>query len=808
MWLSLDWIKDYIDYDLDRTPNELGVLISLRVAEVEDVKICGEALSQVRVVEVIKTEPHPDADKLKLATITDGTKEVTIVCGAENCRAGIKLPFADLGSKFTLKDKEGKKFELVIKKTKIRGVESIGMLCSETELGLSDASDGVLELPADTPLGEKLSDLDMFKKIKDILFEIDNKSLTHRPDLWGHYGFARELSAIYAIPLKSYPGVELSCNKTSAVTIENQTPELCRRYSALEIKNIKVGPSPEWMQQRLRAVGLNSINNIVDITNYILLELGQPMHAFDVAKLADKKMIVRSANAGESFKALDEEDYVMTESDLVIDNGGKAVALAGVMGGAITGITEETTDLILESAHFAAATVRKTSNRLGLRSDSSMRFEKSLDPENTIIALQRAAQLITELCPEAEIVGDIADSFNSPYKTIEIKTNFDFIRKRLGCSDITDDFINSKLKSLGFVLKGDLDITVPSWRSTKDVEIAEDIVEEVGRMYGYDNITPYNLSTEIKPPAAPNNSRKLERQFKEVLTNGYGFSEILLYPWSGEKQLDSYGVASDNLMTLSNPLSEDAKFMRPVVMPLLIDAVAENLKYFNDFKMFEFGRVYDTTQMQGLLPTEKFKVSGCIVPEYKKNDGQTDSFYDAKRIVLDLLSIAGIANAQVAQLADKEDDLDLWIHPGIAAGFYRGRQKLAEIYKLHPNIAQEKGIKNNVYLWTIHFDEIEKNERKMTYKPISKYPEVTFDVTVNVGEKVLAGDIEKVISKSAKKLIKNIEVFSIYQGDGIEAGEKSISFRITYGADNRTLDSKEITQTQDNIMKSLGNLKF
>lgn len=799
MWISLNWIKDFVDYQDDLTPTELGVLISLRVAEVEDVKICGEALNQVRVVEVIKTEPHPDADKLKLATIFDGTENRTIVCGASNCRVGIKIPFADIGAKFNYTNKEGKPAVLEIKPTKIRGVESTGMLCSQSELGLAESSDGIWELPSDMELGKKLSEIDEFKSVNDVLFEIDNKSLTHRPDLWGHYGLAREFSAIYNLPLKEYSGVDLNGSGASDFSVVNNAKETCRRYSGLEIRNVKVGPSPQWMQDRLSSVGMNTINNLVDITNYILLELGQPMHAFDVEKLGNKTVTVRPGKTGEVFKALDEKDYELTEEDLVIDNNGEAVALAGVMGGLDSGISDSTTHLFLESANFDAATVRRTSTRCGLRSDSSARFEKSLDPENTITAIARAVELIKETCPEAEIVGTVIDSYDKPYDKLSIDTSINFLQKRLGTTDITEEFIREKLTSLGFGLEGDLKISVPSWRATKDVSIAEDIVEEVGRMYGYDNIKPYSLEFEVAPTAV-NKTRSLERTLKAQLTDGLGFTEVMTYPWTGDKQLGQYGLSSEGLMTLKNAVSEDCKFMRSHAMPHLIDAISENVKYFESFKLFDFGRIYDVSQMIGLLPTEKFKLTGAIVPAFKKKDLQTDTFYEAKAVVQDLLSAAGINGAQVKPLGG---ELNKWVHPGIAAGIYRGKQLLAEIYKLHPAVAEAKGIRNNVYLFQVHINELEKAERKFKYKPIVKFPGVPFDITVVAKEKELAGNIELIIKKATKKSLRDISVFSVYQGEEMEAGTKSVSFRMTFGADTHTLKPDEVESLQNSVIQAL-----
>ena len=802
MWLSLNWIKDFVDYELDRDPKDLGCLISLSVAEVEDVKIVGKALDQVRVVEVIKTEPHPDADKLKLATLTDGTEVRTIVCGASNCRPGIKLPFADIGAEFEVKGKDGKIEKLVIKPTKIRGVESTGMLCSEEELGLADSSDGVLELPEDTPLGVKLSELEAYKGQDDILFEIDNKSLTHRPDLWGHYGFAREFATIFDLPLKDIPGIELGDDNTK-YTLNNELPKLCRRYSALEVRNVKVGQSPEWMQKRLRDVGINSINNLVDITNYVLLELGQPMHAFDADKLKGDVMGIRKAKDGEVFAALDEVEYKLTSDDIVIDNNGDAVALAGVMGGLHSSIDENTVNVVLESANFDAATVRRTSTRVGLRSDSSVRFEKSLDPENTVHALKRAAQLILELCPEAEIVGGIIDTYDSPYTKQSIETSYEFFRKRLG-HDIPNEFITNKLTRLGFELSGDLTIAIPSWRVTKDVEIAEDILEEVGRIYGFDNITPQTLKFDVAV-APVNKVRQLERKLKSALTEGCGFTEILLYPWMGDKTLKEYGLSNDGLMTLKNPISEDSKYMKPEAAPLFINAIAENLKYQHSLKMFDFTRIYDVSEMNGVLPTEKFKLIGTITPEYKKKDLQSDTFYEVKQLVQDLLLIAGVKGAQVKPLGD---DRASWVHPGIGCGFYRGRQCLAEVYKLHPAIAKKKGIKHNAYIFQINIDELERVERKFTYKPISKFPSVPFDVTVVADERTLSSQIEQVINKAAKKYLKELSVFSVYQGEGVEEGKKAVSYRMTFASDKATLKPDEVVNIQNSVMDALNKAGY
>ncbi|NQZ58171.1 MAG: phenylalanine--tRNA ligase subunit beta, partial [Lentisphaeraceae bacterium] len=470
-----------------------------------------------------------------------------------------------------------------------------------------------------------------------------------------------------------------------------------------------------------------------------------------------------------------------------------------VMGGFDSGISDTTTAIILESANFDAATVRRTSTRCGLRSDSSARFEKSLDPENTTPALERALQLILEVCPEAEVVGGIVDSYDNPYEKLSIKTSQAFLQKRLGAEEITEEFINTKLTALGFGLSGDLEISVPTWRATKDVSIAEDIIEEVGRMFGYDNISPATLKFEVSP-TQPNKARDLERRLKASLTDGLGFTEIMLYPWAGDKQLKSYGLSSEGMMTLKNAFSEDARFMRTHSMPHFIDAIAENVKYFESFKLFELGRVYDVSKMKGLLPTEKFKLCGAIVPEFKKKDLQTDAFYEAKTIVLDLLKVAGVNGAQVKPLGG---ELNAWVHPGIACGIYRGKQLLAEIYKLHPSIAEAKGIRNNAYLFQVHINELEKVERKFKYKAVVKFPGVPFDITVVCDEKTLASAPQMVIQKAAKKNLRNLSVDSVYQGEGMEDGKKSVSFRMTFGADTHTLKPDEVENLQQGVINAL-----
>ncbi|WDE98084.1 phenylalanine--tRNA ligase subunit beta [Lentisphaera profundi] len=798
MKISLNWIKEFVDYKLDRKAQALGDFISLSVAEVEEVEEIGAALAQVKAVKVLSCAPHPEADRLQLATINTGSEERTIVCGASNCRPGITVPFADLGAKLPITDKEGKPTILEIKKAKIRGFESTGMLCSEAELGLADSAEGILEMDESIAAGTYLNTLAQYAGMEDIVFEIDNKSLTHRPDLWGHYGFAREFSAMFDLDLKPYPGqkIDLADNGFS-IAIDSDD---CRRYSSLRIKNVKVEDSPQCLQDRLSKSGINPINNIVDLTNLLLLELGQPMHAFDVNKCKATDILVRNAQSGESFKALDENDYTLSEEDMVISIGGQAEALAGVIGGDSSSIDENSNEILIECASFNASAVRRSATRHGIRTDSSSRFEKSLDPENTPLALARIWQLIKELCPQAELVGGMGDLFTQAYPDKSIDTSIEFIEKALGCA-VGADFITSRLARLGFAIEGNLKLAIPSWRNTKDIAIQEDIVEEIGRLYGFDNITPETLNTEDKVPQA-NQARILERRFKDILSNGYGFSEIMTYPWCGKDELKAFGLSSEGLMKLINPVSEDATYMKPHNMPKIIKAISENLKHYNSVKLYDFNRIYDTSQMiKELLPTERVQFCGALVPAPAgKKNLQTEAFYELKSTVSNLLKVAGINTWQLSEYKDAPE----WVHPGISCQFRRGRVVLAEIFKLHPAVAEQNKIKSNAYLFCINFDELAKSKRKLKYEQISKFPAVPFDITVQAPKKALAGDIQGLIRKGGGKSLVDLEVFSVYERDE----DKTVSFRMHFAAKDHTLVHDEIHQLQRNVVAAILKGKY
>jgi phenylalanyl-tRNA synthetase beta chain len=468
------------------------------------------------------------------------------------------------------------------------------MLCSARELGLSEDHSGILVLPPDTVIGTRLTEI--FPDSIDTLIEIDNKSITHRPDLWGHFGFALEIAALFNRTLIDpvVSSLKNECTGPASLKVDIQCPDNCYRYCGLVVDGITVAESPEWLKARVRAIGMRPINNIVDITNYVMTALGEPMHAFDRAKLAGDNIIVRLAAQGEKLTTLDGQERELSAEDCVIADKSGAIALAGVMGGAHSEIDETTSTLVLEAACFNPVTIRKTAHRQSLRSEAAIRFEKSLDAEICQRAILRCYQLIREVCPQAKAVSALADNYPAPRPRLEVKTDFAYITRKIGI-DIPADRILGIMSGLGFTVKksgeGLLDIEVPSFRATKDIEAAIDIVEEVGRVYGYDNI-PHNPPFVPCSPPQKNQKRAFERKTREILCRECGFSEVYNYSFVGAQQLDRLAINNDRELRLRNPLSSEHDRLRRSLLPHILDNVSLNCKHFDSFSLFELGRVY------------------------------------------------------------------------------------------------------------------------------------------------------------------------------------------------------------------------
>jgi phenylalanyl-tRNA synthetase beta chain len=800
MLISLNWIRQFCPFETEETPVQLGARFSLHAAEVEDARLrCGN-LAEVVAATVQAVRPHPDADRLSLVTVdVGGGKELEVVCGAPGVRKGRVVPYAAPGVVVAGRE---------IQEAKVRGVVSRGMLCSEKELDVSAEGAGLWELPADVSAGTPLAQL--FPDLLDVVLEVDNKSLTHRPDLWGHHGLAREFSAIYHIPLESL-GVDEELARatgTSAIRVSivgegvpGQTAP-CRRYCGLQIDGVKVGPSPVWLRQRLFAIGARPINNIVDITNYVLFELGQPLHAFDTTLLGGGEIRVRQAASGESLELLDDTTVKLEASDLVIADASSAVALAGVLGGSDSQITDATTSIFLESANFAPSGVRKTSVRLGKRTDSSLRFEKSLDPVNARVGILRAAKMVLDLCPGARLVGTLQDVGFEPPAPIEVRTSAGFLTRRLGTT-MEAKSVRGILERLGFGVSGEdsaeWNVRVPTWRATKDVSIQEDLVEEVGRIHGYDNIRPY--APEWTVEAAPTNEhRRFERQAKQFLCLHAGLSEVYTYSMVGGGHCRLFGLDAEAHLKLQNPVSEDMDRLRREIVPIHLEKARDNQKNLERFGFFEIGRVYRKSKerlKEPELPDEGTRIAGILSFEEKRES----NFYQLRHTVLTLLEWLRIASVS---LADAESPPEAWAHPAVFARVLAGEKECGRFYRVHPAVEARLELAGDVLAFDLDLDALfESPRREVSYSPASRYPGVPFDVTVVASERVPVGDIRQVIRVAAGELLVSAVVSSIYRSDQLGTGKKSVAFQLVFGSKERTLSGEERSAVEEGVMEAL-----
>jgi len=796
MFISRNWLKDFVKIPDSLSAKELGLKLTMATAEVEGFVDQKESLKGVIVGEILEVKKHPNADKLQLAIVDIGEKKLNIVCGAPNIAKGQKVPVATIGAVLS----NGLKIE----KVKVRGEESQGMLCARDELGLGKDHSGILILDKKLMPGMALSKA---LGLDDIIYEIDNKSLTHRPDLWSHYGVAREVAAILGGKLESYKVKSFKDGK-GKLDIKIEDFNLCPRYLGVVIEGIKIEESPDWLKRRIEAVGMRSINNIVDITNYVMLEIGQPLHAFDYDKLAGQRIIVRQANPGEKIKTLDDENRKLDEEMLVIADAKQPIAIAGVMGGANTEIDNQTKRIIIESANFGHVSIRKTSAKLGLRTEASIRFEKSLDPNIAELGIKKALEFILQLCPEAKIISEIEDVKKFKLNQGPIEVRFDFINQRIGQA-IEPSKAAAILESLGFEIKKKKDIfevMAPTWRATKDISIPEDIVEEVARIYGYDNIEIKMPEVKMQRPES-NPERELEREIKNILAYGLGMAEVYNYSFNSEELLKNLGLNPDGYIKISNPLSHETARIRTTLIPNLLQNSILNSRFYDDTSLFEIGSTYLKNQKgerisdkgEGYLPLQEKWVGGIL--QEKKND---QPFYIAKNIVAALLSrlhfnykfesletaevfmkksraVKVVINGQIygyiAELADKlyaKLDLETKL-----AFFELSLTKLAEIYS----------------------DEIK-------YQEIPKFPSIELDISMIIEKKILWENVKDLVKSVEKNLIRKITFFDVYEGKGIPEGKKSIAFRIEYRSDDKTLTMDEVQIIHEKVLKTLEeNLK-
>ena len=802
MLVSYNWLKYYVDLPDSLTPEELALNLTLSTVEVEGVETQGKNLENIVVGEVKKVEKHPDADKLQVCIVNDGREDFQIVCGGSNVVKGMKVALGKIGAKVQWHG-EGELIELT--KAKIRGVESFGMICASSEIGLSemfplggekeilDLSN--LDIKVGVPLSKALG-------LNDAVLDIDNKSMTHRPDLWGHYGVAREVSALYGKKLKEYKPTEIKPGKELKIEAKVENNNLCTRYMAVGVEGVKIAPSPEWMQKLLLSVGLRPINNIVDITNFILFDLGQPMHAFDKRDLEGDKIVVRMAKAGEKFTTLDEAEHELDENDIVIADGKKAVALGGIMGGLNSEVKDDTTTIVYEAANFDATTIRRTATKLGLRTDSSTRFEKSLDPNNAELALKRAVELTLEMCPEAKVISNIADEKNFSLNISPIELSLEFLNKKMGVN-LEKKQVIKILESLGFAIKEKKDsllVTVPTWRATKDISIVEDLVEEVARIYGYNNIPVQLPKFPITPPKR-SGLRDLERQIKDIISMEYGYTETYNYSFVSPDWIEKMGLKIEDLIELDNPIAKDRPYVRTTLLPNLLENVEKNMHGIDNLRLFEVGKIFDKNnpgvraemKSDELLPRQDLMLAFVY-----SEKGNKVPFYEVSEIVSSLLDKFGVDyNIKVSTTIDK------YIHPGRQVEIFVGDEVIGFVAELHPQVQVDLGIDERVGMVEINLNNLLKYIKdKVDYEPLPLYPAIERDVAFVVGKTIHHKDIVESI-QGVDELIRSAELFDVFEGEKIGKDKKSMAYHIVYRHDDKTLESSEVDKVHAKLIGKL-----
>lgn len=800
MYISLNWLKDFVKIPAKINADEISKELTNHTVEVEGFVNQAEQFDKVVVGKVLEVKKHPNADRLRLALVDIKTEKLNIVCGAPNLAEGQLVPVALVGAILP------GNFE--IKESEIRGEKSSGMICAEDELGIGKNHEGIIVLNESAKIGEPFA---KYLKADDIILEVDNKSLSNRPDLLSHYGIARELGVIFDLTLKPYEKVidkkiKFLSDKENSLDVKVEAKDVCPRYMAIKIDGIEIKESPAWLKERLIAVNQKPINNIVDLTNFVMLESGQPLHAFSADKA--EKILVRYAHKNEILTTLDEKERNLSEDDLVISDGKNALAIAGIMGGLDSGIKNETVSIILESANFKAATIRKTSQKIGLRTEASSRYEKSLDPELTEVALFRFLTLLKEICPEYVITSSLIDINQTKKEIKEISLDLNWLTKKIG-QEIPRDKVIKTLKQLGFGIgdeKADvLLVTTPSWRATKDVSAKEDLVEEVLRIYGYDNIVS-QLPVETLSLPDLNEERLLERRIKEILSLRHGLSEVYNYSFVGEEQLKKLNIDFFNYLRLANPLTDIQTMLRQTLVPGLVSNIKTNQAKAETLGFFEFGSVFfnapgnlkKEANGDGTLPYQE-KHLGLVVAA-----DEGDLLVNLKGIVNNLFKNLVNFDLELEFLVPSE--LPNWADKSAVAKIKLFNEDLGFVALLSKEAISNVNLKKKVAIaelnYTTLFSLISGIETK-TFKELTKYPTVIRDLAFVLNEKILYNEIKDEII-NFNSLIKEVELFDIYSGNKLAAGEKSLAFHISLRSEEKTLTTEEVDEVINTLIRHLG----
>lgn len=743
---------------LTEAAGPLERLITMKTAECEGIEETGALLAEACAARVESVEAIPDSHNVKAVVDAGALGRRTVVCGAPNCRAGLLTAYVPLARKV------------------VQGVESDGMLASGAELGINRDHAGIVELGS------------LDGCAPDSIIEIDNKSITHRPDLWGHHGMAREVAAILGLKLRDPAKLDLLPQGPAALQIQIEDLDLCPRYSALVFENVTVQPSPLWLQYRLTAIGLNPINNIVDMTNFVMAELAQPMHAFDADLLHGDTIFIRPAKPGEPFRALNGEGYTLDASNLVIADAAGAIALAGVIGGGDSAIGAKTTRVVLESANFQASSVRKTSSSLKLRTDASMRFEKAQDPVNTVRGLARAVELLREVSPGIRLVDGLADQMREMRAPPAIELSLKWLERKLGRATEPAE-VRRILESLAFgvtdVQSGVFSVTVPSWRATKDVAIKDDLVEEVGRMVGYDSITP---QAPLVPAAVPpgNPARRFQHDVRNLFAEN-GFSEVYNYSFLSEASVRAFGGDPAAHLRVTNPIASNQELMRASLLPGIWKNVTDNAKHRESFRLFEIG--LEIHRQEHGLPDE---IPHLVAALYSRQDG---GIFELKRVAECLLPGAQTVPAEARG----------YEHAARAAEIHWKGAVVGRLFELHPRFVET----GRAAVLDLDLRVVESLSGERTkYTPIRRYPSSAFDLSVIAPLREQAGKLEAAVARFAGPLLEAIQFVRQYAGPPLVEGTKSVSFRLTVGSPERTLSSEEIAAIRTGIIERMRDLGY
>jgi phenylalanyl-tRNA synthetase beta chain len=790
MKVPLKWLKDYVDIDI--LIDELARKLTLAGLEVSDIQVIGGSWEKVIIGQILAVNPHPNADRLRLATVDLGGRQITVVCGAPNLVVGDKIAFALVGARL-IDGHSGKIEEL--KPAKIRGVVSEGMICAEKELGISDNYEGILVLPREYEIGKPLADY-----LGETILDID--VTPNRADCLSVMGLAREVAAITGHPFRMPDLAYEEGSKTveSYASVQIKDPELCPRYCASIIDGITIKPSPQWMQDRLAACGARPINNIVDVTNYVMLEFGQPLHAFDHREIRGQQIIVRRAAEGEVMYTLDEVERKLSGDILLIADAERAVAVAGIMGGLSSEVRDSTTTILLESANFSQAAIHRGSQQLKLNSEASVRFEKGLNPELAMMAVRRATQLMSQL-GGGKVASGIIDVYPGKKERKPIPVSQAEVKRILGM-DIDEGKIRKSLESLGLHCKkggkGTVLVDVPWWRN--DINIPVDLVEEVARATGYENIPESVLSSPL-PTGESIPIVAFRRNLQDIMV-GCGFQEIITYPLTSLEVLGRLssvsGVQAAEPLKMANAMSRELEYLRTSLRAGVLNTMSRNQRNReNNIRLFEIAKVF-LPQSEG-LPEENEILCGLV------DSVVSDNYWQHEPVPVDFYFVKGIVETILTRLGIETEYIpgnDVTFNPAKCADVMAGSLRIGVIGEIHPAVLRQFDVTEPAFLFELDVDKLLGLSLKpLVYKAVSRYPGITRDIAVLLDAGV---DYQKIVEiVRSFNLVSDLQLFDLYVGEQVPAGKKSVAFRLTYQASDRTLKDEEVDKVQKHILERL-----